>query len=81
MQNDLNALRKWSNLWMIPFNKDKYTKLYRGSTNQGFLYTLRDFPLASTKVVKDLSVQVDDGLKFREHTASAVAKATCSSWM
>ena len=76
LQNDLDALIKWSDLWMMPFNKDKCTVLHIGSTNQGFSYTLGDFPLASTKVEKDLGVQVDDGLKFREHAASAVAKAT-----
>ena len=73
MQNDLNALIKWSDLWMMPFNKDKGMVLHIGSTNKGFSYTLGDFTLASTKIDKDLGVQVDDGLKFRERRTRIVS--------
>ena len=61
---------------MMPFNQKKCTVLHLGTRNCGSAYTLGNTSLASTRLEKDLGVHVDAELKFREHAASAAAKAT-----
>ena len=76
LQADLQALARWSDTWLMPFNQGKCTVLHIGRRNHHFTYMLGDTPLASTQLEKDLGINVDAELKFREHAASAVAKAT-----
>ena len=76
LQSDLGALTEWSNRWMMPFNRTKCKVLHLGHKNQGFIYSMDGLPLDNTQLERDLGVQVDTELKFREQAASAVAKAT-----
>ena len=46
------------------------------TANKSLHLTALPPPLASYTIEKDLSVQIDSDLKFREHAASAVTKAT-----
>ena len=76
LQTDLEALTRWSNTWLMPFNQSKCKVLHFGHTNQGFQYNMDGAPLGSTSLEKDLCVSIDPELKFREHASSAVGKAT-----
>ena len=74
LQSDLDALVKWSSKWQLPFNTGKCKSLHIGSANSRHVYTMDNTALAQTSVEKDLGVQIDDSLKFREQAAAAVAK-------
>ena len=76
LQSDLVALTRWSNTWLMPFNRSKCRVLHLGSANQGSIYTMDNTPLDSTPLEKDLGVKVDTELKFREQASAAVNKAT-----
>ena len=76
LQADLDALNRWSNTWLMPFNLSKCKVLHLGRANPGLEYTMSGAMLDSTPLEKDLGVLVDADLKFREQASSAVAKAT-----
>ena len=76
LQSGIQALSRWSNTWLMPFNQSKCKVLHLGHTNQGFPYTMGDIPLDNSSVEKDLGVHIDTELKFREHASSAAAEAT-----
>ena len=44
LQSDIQALSRWSNTWLMPFNQSKCKVLHLGHTNQGFPYTMGDIP-------------------------------------
>ena len=67
---------EWSNSWMMPLNSTKCKVLHLGHKNRGFPYFMDGVPLDNTSLERDLGVQFDAELKFREQAASAVAKAT-----
>jgi hypothetical protein len=79
MQEDLDSLINWSNIWQLKFNADKCKILHLGHKNTNHQYTMKSnnsqTDLKSTTVEKDLGVHVDDHLKFKKHTSTAVAKA------
>ena len=76
LQADLNSLAEWSSKWLMPFNLSKCKVLHFGRTNLSLEYTIEGAALESTCLEKDLGVFLDTDLKFREHAASVVAKAT-----
>ena len=76
LQADLDALSRWSNTWLMPFNLGKCKVLHLGRANPGLEYTMSGAMLDSTPLEKDLGLLVDADLKFREQASSAVAKAT-----
>ena len=75
LQQDLDALVTWSQRWKLPFNPAKCTVLHLGSRNVEAHYSIEGAPLRKVEVEKDLGVQVDHLLKFREQAATAVGKA------
>ena len=74
LQSDIDALVRWSAQWQLPFNTSKCKSLHIGSGNVRHVYDMNGAVLAQTAVEKDLGVQIDDCLKFREQAAAAVAK-------
>ena len=76
MQRDIDALVDWSDSWQMPFNKGKCKVLHVGSGNSAFSFHMSGELLESSPVERDLGVQVDTLLKFREQAAAAIAKAT-----
>ena len=74
LQGDLDALVRWSSQWQLPFNTDKCKSFHIGPGNSKHAYSMDSIVLAQTNVEKDLGVQIDDSLKFREQAAAAVAK-------
>ena len=76
LQSDLTALSEWSSTWLMPFNRDKCKVLHIGHVNPRFSYTMDGFVLDTSSIERDLGVNIDEELKFREHASMAVAKAT-----
>ena len=76
LQNDLNVLAAWSVTWQLAFNEAKCKSLHFGRTNSMLPYTLNDTQLEQATVERDLGVLIDVDLKFRQHAAAAVAKAS-----
>ena len=74
LQCDIDALVRWSAQWQLPFNASKCKSMHIGPGNNRNVYSMDGAMLAQTSVEKDLGVQLDDSLKFREHAAAAVAK-------
>ena len=75
MQADLDALVAWSDTWQMTFNEDKCKVMHIGPRNCAYSYHMRGHHLDSTQVEKDLGIQIDHLLKFRQQAAAAVAKA------
>lgn len=76
LQMDLDNLAAWSSTWQLAFNVSKCKSLHFGRTNQHSAYTLNDTQLEQASEERDLGIIVDVDLKFRQHAASAVARAT-----
>ena len=76
LQQDLNRLAEWSDRWQLHFNMTKCKTLHMGSHNPRNVYDLNGEPLDSTPEEKDLGVIIDEGLKFHQHVAKAVSKAS-----
>ena len=80
IQTDLNKLQEWSRIWQLEFHPQKCNVLKLGTTKSAAQYYMQKTPgdvtkLADSRKEKDLGVTVDDHLAFKEHIASAVAKA------
>lgn len=76
LQTDIDALAAWSRTWLMPFNDEKCKVLHIGPATLSAQYTIGDTLLSCTEVEKDLGVLIDSELKFKQHAAAAVAKAT-----
>ena len=75
MQADLDALGSWSVSWQMTFNQDKCKVMHFGPQNTNSTFYMEGHQLDSTQVERDLGVQIDSALKFRQQGAAAVAKA------
>ena len=76
LQADLEAMARWSDTWQLPFNEAKCKVLHLGRSNPNLQYMMRDTELRTVQVERDLGVHIDCDLKFRQHAATVVAKAT-----
>ena len=76
LQDDLDRLVEWSQLWQLHFNYSKCKVLHMGNSNPSHCYTMSNIPLTKTTEEKDLGVIMDNELKFHKHTAYAVKKAS-----
>ena len=76
LQADINAAMEWSQKWQLCFNTGKCKVLHIGGANNSHAYSMGGSQLESTTTEHDLGVQIDDELKFREHAAMAVSKAS-----
>ena len=76
LQADLNALIGWSERWQLPFNCEKCKALHLGRRNENHVHDMGGTQLTQALVEKDLGIQVDSQLKFREQAAAAISKAS-----
>ena len=76
LQVDIDALVKWSEKWLLPFNVSKCRVMHIGSHNPEQLYTLNGAPVEAVAEERDLGVVIDRQLKFHTQTAAAVSKAS-----
>ena len=63
MRQDLEELCKWSEDWLMLFNKDKCKVMHFGSCNGNSSYDLGGVSLDVIEVERDLGVMVDRDLK------------------
>ena len=75
LQDDINAMNQWSNLWQMEFNPSKCHVLSFGTRASNPQYTLAGNPLSCAEYEKDVGVLVPSNLKFHEQCATAIAKA------
>ena len=78
LQNDLEALERWSDKWLLEFNPDKCHVLSLGKFEKirhTHHYSLCGEELDHVFEEKDLGIIIDADLKFEEHMASKVNKA------
>ena len=75
LQADINAAVDWSRKWQLSFNTEKCKVLHIGRVNECHAYSMGDSQLEKTSAERDLGIQVDRQLKFREQAAAAVTKA------
>jgi len=71
LQEGLDALYAWSDLWQLPLSLQKCTILHLGRNN----YSVNNVYLLDVTVVIDLGVLVDNNLRFTKHYLSIVNKA------
>ena len=78
LQEDINALSKWSNDWLLQFNLDKCHVLIQGKQRNvahAYHYQLNNHELEHVFDEKDLGVILDVELKFEKHISEKINKA------
>jgi len=79
LQDDINRLLAWADKWQLTFNADKCKVMHIGSNNPGHDYEMSsevsNVVLEETMVEKDLGVNIDNQLKYSQHTEIKVNKA------
>ena len=81
IQRDLTSLQKWSDDWLLVFHPQKCSTMKLGRTKSEGTYFMINpedntvTKLPESSLAKDLGVLVDDQLTFKEHIATATAKA------
>ena len=74
LQQVLDALAACSQKWKLPFNPSKCTVLHLGSQNLRAKYTIEGAALKTVDTERDLGVQMDRLLKFREQAVTVKLK-------
>ena len=78
LQEDLESLRRWSEKWLLKFNKDKCHILTLGKfedIRHTHRYIMSDTELEHVSAEKDLGVLIDEELNFEDHIMDKVNKA------
>ena len=64
LQDDLNRLMEWSEIWQLSFNLEKCKSLHIGRSNLKHVYKMKGKHLKQVVDEKDLGVIIDNELKF-----------------
>ena len=75
LQEDINNIYNWSEMWQLGFNLDKCHMLPLGYNNMKHQYNINGNPVEAVREEKDLGVIVDDKLNFHKHILKASKKA------
>ena len=75
LQQDLDKLSDWSEIWKLKFHPGKCSVLHLGKTNRKTPYALNGQVLQASSSEKDLGVQIDDELRFDKHIQAKTSKA------
>ena len=75
IQQDLDALFTWAEIWQLRFNVKKCKTIHYGRNNEGYQYTLNFEDIETASEEKDLGVTFQQDLKFSGHIAEKVNKA------
>jgi hypothetical protein len=80
IQQDINILQRWSEMWLLEFNARKCKVMHIGKNQNDYKYKIHKdsgetTELNCTTLEKDLGINVDSHLKFKEHIRLVAAKA------
>ena len=79
LQDDLDKLQIWSNVWQLKFNAEKCKVMHYGKNKEQNKYKMnshdKSITLETVQLEKDLGVNFDNELKFRQHITTQVDKA------
>ncbi|XP_065640687.1 probable RNA-directed DNA polymerase from transposon BS [Hydra vulgaris] len=79
MQNDIDLLTEWSNVWLMDFNINKCSVIHIGRKNINYNYTIKhdnqSFVLKTTTKELDLGVIVSSNMKWNHQVQAATSKA------
>ena len=76
LQADIDALLRWSERWLLPFNASKCKVMHLGHQNTIIKYSLGGTLLEATVEERDLGIIVDPNMTFHMQTAAAISKAS-----
>ena len=71
LQEALDSVMEWANIWGMAFNVEKCKVMHMGRTNKRFEYTMGGRPLLVTEEEKDIGVYVTSTLKPTMQCAAA----------
>ena len=70
----------WTNKWLLKFNKEKCKVLYLGKSNKKHEYFIgndgEQIKLEETDLEKDVGINIEPNLNFREHIKTTAKKAS-----
>ena len=84
LQNDLNSLQSWSDIWLLNFHPDKCKVLTLGGVSKSVNVIPRSYYLKKGDTVynlehvdsmKALGITIDSALSFDDHIQNIVSKA------
>lgn len=81
LQNDCDAILRWTEEWMLPLNLAKCRVLHLGRNNPRMKYYLDGYPIESCDSHNDLGVVVDSNLTWSSHILHCTTKAKKSLYM
>ena len=85
LQKCLDDMIKWTEDWLLRFNKEKCHVMHLGKNNPNYEYSMSDkndtLKLSCTKSEKDLGVYVDPLLNFEDHITQCTNKARKMSYL
>ena len=74
LQKDINNISKWSEDWLLTFNKNKCKHVHLGSKFHN-VYKIENETIKTETEEKDLGIIMDNELKFQDHINTQVKKA------
>lgn len=75
MQESLNKLHKWAEIWGMEFNVDKCKVMHIGKNNSKHNYTMNGQTLQKTSEEKDVGILISDTMKPSQQCSAAANKA------
>lgn len=75
LQEQIDSLMRWAEIWQMSFNLDKCVVMYLGNKNNRYTYHMDGTPMKFTESEKDIGVYMHESLKPSTHIAEAVKKA------
>ena len=75
MQESLNKLHKWAEIWGMVFNVDKCKVMHIGKNNSKHNYTMNGQILQKTSEEKDVGILISDTMKPSQQCSAAANKA------
>ena len=75
VQEDLDKLFVWSEVWQMKFNVEKCAVIHVGHKNNQYKYRLGDTVMESMSGERDLGVYMDQTLKFSQHCSNIASQA------
>jgi len=84
LQDDLDNLYEWSKTWLMRIHPEKLFGMEIGGTRETpeYDYTVGPMMVRTSKMEKDIGIEVDDKLSFCQHIDSQIKKANSKAgWL